>query len=223
MIPVMMRFWMPHGSGGVVIPPGDNYTCVTPALLANFDTDGPIDGDAPETAPADTYYDSASATATSGWVSPANFDIIMDGDAVRNYQTVLQTYVHTGETVKFSFKTTSVTDDSGTIISVEFATGAGAACTFAYQVYASGSLVDEVTDTFSIGASSATVLVHIEIVEADAIYLYLSPDFVTPIATLAPADVVAYFDWYSVRVTSTGNNSAVDYIRCCGSDGIEEG
>jgi len=226
-IPVMMRMWKPHGAG-VVIPPGDDYTCVSPNLLCNFSTNGAIDGTNPETAPdVDTVYDSASAVATDGWAQPANFDVLMQGDTVRNYSTVVQAYVHAGETVKFAFKTTSVTDDSGTIVSVEFVTGAGASCTLAYQVYETGTLTDEVTDTFSIGASSATVLVHVTISET-SIDLYLSPDFVTPVATILGADTLyeslaAYFDWASIRVTSTGSNSAVDYIRCCGTGGIEAG
>jgi hypothetical protein len=225
MMPVMMRFWLPHGGGGIVIPPGDDYTCVDPNLLCNFSTNGAIDGTSPEIAPDEyTTYSSASAVATDGFVSPANFDVIIDGDTVRTFTSLVQAYVHSGETVKVAFKTTSITDDSGTIVSVEFVVGGD--CTLSYETYDSGVLGTQITDTFSIGSSSATVLVYIEIVEETAINLYLSPDFDTPAATLAsPVDppFVAYFDWASIRVTSTGNNSAVDYIRCCGVGGIEEG
>ena len=118
MIPISPGFFRPHGGGGGV-PPGEDYTCVSPNLLCDFDTDGAIDGESPEVAPdANTFYESASAVAADGLVSPANFNVIMDGDTVETYETVLQAYVVAGETVKIAFKTTSVTDDSGTIISV---------------------------------------------------------------------------------------------------------
>jgi hypothetical protein len=216
MIPVMMRFWMPHGVGGGG-GEGPDYECeFATNYRDDFDGTGTIDGTSPEVSPNDSWtYTSASATKSDGMVSPAIFSA--SGDQIAFLSGYIQAWLAPSETLSMRFY-----GESATSVLVELAFGAGEACTFEFDD-ADPEFPDNVSDTFSIGASSeaAFVTVYVVFVDTTTMDLYVGPDFTTPAVTLTYNlnSFPSYLQCGSFEFDCTGNNTEIAYIRICGDQG----
>ena len=211
MIPVMMRFWMPHG--GEVTPPGDEYECENPSLIATFNTDGAIDGTSLELSPESAWtYSSDSATASDGSVSPANFSA-SGGNSASLFSAYMAGNRASGETLRFEFSGAQENEQ----IAIELADGTDG-CKFEYiynDIFTEPPDPETVSATFTLASGSFAV--YLLPAENDEMFLYVAPDFDTEVAILIKDrySLPNYLPCWSFEVTCSGNNSSVDYIRMC--------
>ena len=225
MIPVMMRFWLPHG-GGEEPPPGDDPTCedtygedFVTLYYDTFGTDGNLDGASPAVSPgSDWTYSDTSAVRSGGSVSPATFSA--SGTQAAFYKALVSVNIASGETLTMIF------DGAGYTIQVVLALGSGEACSYSIIWPAGGGDEGEtVADTFSIGTSPGEVTIGIdcsqtynELEDRQEMYLYLSPNLVSsPVATLVAGanSFPTYTQCDSFEFACTGSNTAVNFIRVC--------
>ena len=212
MIPVMMRFWMPHGGG--VTPPPEEYECADPVLIATFDTAGTIDGDSLELSPVSGWtYASASASASGGSVSPANFSA-SGGNHAELYSAYLAGNRASGETLRFEFSTL----DGNTKIAIELADGTNG-CTVEHikaDLYGTPPDPETVSATFTLAAGEFAVYFRLRY--QSEILVYIAPDFVNEEVILNSVrySFPTYLQCRSFEVTCSGSSSTVNYIRMCG-------
>ena len=210
MIPVMMRFWMPHGAGGGP-PPGDEYECPVPSMIATFDTNGAIDGTSPEMSPSESWtYSSASATASGGSVSPANFSV--GGFGAPLYSAYFAGNRASGETLTVEFS-----NGYDVVLAISLADGTDG-CSVSYtnaDVDNTPSVPETRSDTFTLAAGEFAVFIELKF--NSELNLYIADDFST-VAAQATSDRFSfptYLQCTSVEVTCSGSSSTVHYIRLC--------